>query len=111
MITIHYDIDNGAQELRVTGHSGSAPKGQDLICAAVTILVRTLEDMLQRHGTLRSAFIKEGNARIVGDTLDEAWESCMCGIGLLIRQYPNYICMKSPLYEKFIKSCGGGAYK
>lgn len=97
MITVEYSTYNIVRELRVAGHSGSAPKGEDLICAAVTILVRTLVAMLQRRGTLRSATVAEGNALIIGDKVatDGVWESFICGIELLAEQYPDYISIKN----------------
>ena len=39
MIRILYD---GKTRMEITGHAGSAPKGQNLICAAVTALALTL---------------------------------------------------------------------
>lgn len=96
MITVEYNTHSTVHNLRVTGHSGSAPKGEDLICAAVTILVRTLVAMLQRRGALQSATVAEGNALIIGDTVatDGVWESFACGIELLAEQYPDYISIK-----------------
>ena len=41
MVKIHFwqDKDNGSICMKVKGHAGAAPKGEDLICASATMLV------------------------------------------------------------------------
>ena len=39
---IHAVYDRRHYTLTVDGHAGSAPEGEDLVCAAATMLVRTL---------------------------------------------------------------------
>ena len=36
----------------IRGHAGFAPKGKDIVCAAVSILARTALDVLHEHGGL-----------------------------------------------------------
>lgn len=42
MINITYRCEDGALTIRMRGHSGAAPKGDDLVCAACTALAYTL---------------------------------------------------------------------
>lgn len=51
MITIRYDEQTLTME--ITGHAGQAPCGQDIVCAAVSILAETLLKNLMKfaeHG-------------------------------------------------------------
>lgn len=43
------DEDGTLLSLTVAGHAGSAPAGKDLVCAAVSSLVRTAVRTLQAH--------------------------------------------------------------
>ena len=52
--------------ITVEGHSGSAPKGEDLVCAAVSIIVLTLGEMVLTVCRDREVELREGYARIRG---------------------------------------------
>jgi len=45
MIKARFSIDGNTNEMRVRirGHAGSAPKGQDLVCAAASVLAKAAE--------------------------------------------------------------------
>ncbi|MFZ5949215.1 MAG: ribosomal-processing cysteine protease Prp [Candidatus Rifleibacteriota bacterium] len=48
MIVIEFpEPDGNLARLVVKGHSGSAPKGQDIVCAAVSALVQTMAGGIQ----------------------------------------------------------------
>ncbi|CAB1129670.1 protein of unknown function [Candidatus Hydrogenisulfobacillus filiaventi] len=52
------------RELRVSGHAGAAPKGEDLVCAAVSALVETLHIGLKAIDVPGwEAQVAEGDAR------------------------------------------------
>ncbi|MCI2048046.1 MAG: ribosomal-processing cysteine protease Prp [Faecalibacterium sp.] len=100
--------DGGAlvHELRMTvcGHAGYAPKGQDIVCAAVSILVQALACTLAKmsretlydfavDGVAGSGCVgitaiptAQGGERIRG-----AFESAMMGFCLLSEAYPAYV--------------------
>ena len=42
MITIIYDEKGKDMSLQTSGHAGYAPKGQDIVCAAVSTLMQSL---------------------------------------------------------------------
>ncbi|MCF7928359.1 MAG: ribosomal-processing cysteine protease Prp [Spirochaetales bacterium] len=54
MIRVRLCLDeHGAlKELRADGHSGAAPRGEDLVCAAASSLLRTVARLLEKRGDL-----------------------------------------------------------
>ena len=86
--------------LCVAGHAGSAPKGEDLVCAAASILAFTAAEALrdegerffprivQTPGELRvSCEPTYGAHRACRRLLDTLW----VGFELLARDYPEYV--------------------
>ena len=71
MVTITMTKTDTTLTLKVEGHAGQAEKGQDTVCASVSMLVYTLAQyvkwMYERHQLKRSPLIEleEGNAQIV----------------------------------------------
>lgn len=49
MINVNYEIKKGKAALSVSGHAGFAPKGQDIVCAAVSGLCISLSDIIERE--------------------------------------------------------------
>jgi len=52
-IEIRLDQRGALLGFAVSGHAGSAPKGEDLVCAAVTVLFRTAARLLQLQPDIR----------------------------------------------------------
>jgi hypothetical protein len=52
-IEIRLDQRGALLGFAVSGHAGSAPRGEDLVCAAVTVLFRTAARLLQLHPDIR----------------------------------------------------------
>lgn len=89
--------------VEVTGHAGSGPKGQDLVCAGVSALVLTLEEAVKtmaRAGWLRQQTLKiaPGNAEIRCTAKQErlpevqlAFAVITAGFHRLARQWPEYV--------------------
>ena len=50
----------GRDRVTVMGHAGYAPKGQDIVCAAVSALVYALIGDLQERGLVRELVIRPG---------------------------------------------------
>lgn len=103
MITVRMDWHNMAIE--VTGHAGAAKKGEDLICAAASMLTQALERSLhnaQQRGRLTvKAKMEEGHAKIQADPemscLNETkayFRMCVTGMRMLAEEYPRYINVK-----------------
>lgn len=73
--------------LTIRGHAGYAAPGQDIVCAAVSILAETLAS------TLPSGAVRMGNGtanfRCSPSEMDFAWR----GLSLLAHQYPENIAL------------------
>jgi len=52
-IEIRLDQRRALLGFTVSGHAGSAPRGEDLVCAAVTVLFRTAARVLQLQPEIR----------------------------------------------------------
>lgn len=95
--------DPRACRVTVTGHAGSGPKGQDLVCAAVSALVLTLEEAVKtmaRAGWLtgQTLEIAPGKAEIRCTARQErlpevqlAFAVLSAGFQRLARQWPEYV--------------------
>lgn len=91
MITVC--IDRDACSLRMDGHAEYAEPGQDIVCAAATILAYALAQRLSGIAQARID-MAEGHAyiqaRANGDTL-AALDTVACGFELLAAKYPENI--------------------
>ncbi len=84
MIEITYSRDS----LKIKGHAGYAPTGEDLVCAAVTILWRTLVASLNRCEYQEAA----GDCYMIcGGLADtEAFRIILNGFRLISEHYPEH---------------------
>lgn len=94
MIEARYDEE--ALTLLVTGHAGSARYGRDLVCAAASILMLTLERALQKQGLLGAESEKRsGYAKIIcaerGERARESFETIFAGYELLAEDWPKFV--------------------
>ena len=90
--------DRREQSLRLSGHAMSAPRGEDLVCAAASILAFTaeaaLEDEVEEEISYRlTGSSSDGSLKLYGARkacrrlLDTLWY----GFELLAREYPAYV--------------------
>lgn len=86
MITARVDVEKG--RIEVSGHSEYAPKGEDIVCAAVSALVCTLASVTG-DGDMADGYI---DWRVDGDVNGFAalW-FVAAGLEKISEQYPNYI--------------------
>ena len=99
MTVVSYDPDR--LHLRVEGHAGSAPAGEDLVCAAVSVLVWTLLAEAEAEERFHmEAVTDEENAVIDVRCCPEGatvwacrylFDIVMSGFALLAENYPEYI--------------------
>ena len=89
-------------EVTITGHAGSAEKGKDIVCSAVSILAYTLanaieasKDMLEEAPVIE---IDEGNVKISCKpkkvflaTIQRTYWTVLCGFELLTSNYRDYV--------------------
>ena len=95
MVEIQYD---GLTHLTIRGHAGKAPRGENLICAAVTALALTLGENCQEKK------IVPGWAEFTGGSRD-FYRGMSRGFDLLARQYPmemHYTCVR---FDKMKSVC------
>lgn len=91
MISIYEDNDR----LVISGHAGAAPKGEDLVCAAVTILIHSLNAMIADEPI--EVELAEGKYTLRGKgsvRAQTALEMAMCGLKLLAEHYPECVKIK-----------------
>jgi uncharacterized protein YsxB (DUF464 family) len=108
MVTISMTKTDNTLGLTVEGHAGQAEKGQDIICASVSMLTYTVAQyvkwMYERHQLKRMPLIEleEGNSRVVIKPKSEfiaeglhAFFVVSVGFDLLARNYPEYVTFHS----------------
>ena len=93
MITIIYNEKGQDMILQASGHAGFAPKGQDIVCAAVSALMQTLAYSVDSGTVTRNP--DGGNTMTVQaaqsfDTLAK-FELVTDGLMLLAQQYPENV--------------------
>ena len=91
MIQIRFDPRVPLVEAR--GHAGAGPKGEDLVCAAVTALVLTLKANAEATGGRGE--VGPGFARVRGgqDTQRDFRAVCR-GFEILSRAFPRAVCYR-----------------
>lgn len=108
MVKIHFwqDKEKGSVCMKVKGHAGTAPKGEDLVCASATMLVYTVAQAMtfyHEQGYLKEKpkiKIREGKASIhvipkedyYAETLHSFWVA-QCGAHVLAKNYPENACL------------------
>ena len=92
MILIETWEDTNQLEVRASGHANSAPKGQDLVCCAVSVLTQSLA-----LNTKTNIYDYDGDMDI---TMDNDWHNAtlfnayLASMRVLANQYPDYITLK-----------------
>lgn len=98
----------------VTGHAGFAPPGQDIVCAGVTALVRTLALALGRSEPAEDIFIdiEPGRAVFEYEKLTDAGKihagSFLIGMNWLAETYPDYVQVGPEAIAPDGENGGGG---
>ena len=106
MITARFYLkpDNGSIHMQLKGHAQAAPKGEDLVCSAATMLAYTVAQAVQfmdEQGKLRKKphiRIREGSATIIATPTEEGYAEALhtfwvaqCGIHVLQHNYPQNV--------------------
>ena len=81
--------------LTVEGHAGYAPKGQDIVCAAVSALVYALIGTLEETENVAEVVLRPGYAVVEAKEKTAAFDLLRCGLGQLAERYPDFVCVKS----------------
>ena len=80
--------------LRVSGHAGYAPKGQDIVCAAVSALVYALIGTLEETENVAEVVLRPGYAAVEAKKETATFDLVRCGIGQLAEKYPEFVQAK-----------------
>lgn len=92
MIQIREEREPGGWRLTFSGHAGYS-QGQDIVCAAVSILFFTLANRISERGDREeAAFFRSGEGRLfVPDGHERELSFVRCGLALLAEQYPDNV--------------------
>lgn len=100
MITVTFCRTDAENSLTAEGHAGWAESGRDVVCAAVSALIFSLAQAVEKRRepcdteARSAAVLCEGEARIrCGRTaVTDAWFSLTVnGLSAIARQYPGFI--------------------
>lgn len=94
----------GSIHMTLKGHAGAAPKGEDLICSAATMMAYAVAQAIQfmyENGKLikkPKIQIKNGEATIIATPTEDAYAEVLhtfwvaqCGIHVLCHNYPSNV--------------------
>jgi uncharacterized protein YsxB (DUF464 family) len=100
--------DSGSITMKLAGHAGQAKKGEDIVCAAASILAYTVAQTLQfmyEQGDLKKKpllKLEEGDTVIVAKPKKESYAEALhtffvaqVGYHLLSHNYPQYVSLSS----------------
>ena len=77
--------------LTVRGHADYAPKGQDIVCAAVSALLLALAERLQEKNLVRELIMRPGYVTIAMRGAEREAEVIKCGLRQLERRFPQCV--------------------
>lgn len=112
MISVEFTQKGKGSCIVVCGHAGTAPKGEDLVCCAVSALVYTAAQCaldLYGEGFLQQfpeTILKPGNSQVAALATEEGAQrvrqmfvTVATGLQLLARQYPENVSYVERVWE------------
>ena len=103
MIHIESGYEKGKYTLSAVGHANTAPDGEDLVCAAASILVQTAAQILRQaqkenKATGGCCYMEKGDTvltayELSGETLLQL-EGIEEGFLLLAKDFPQAVCFQ-----------------
>ena len=100
--------ESGSITMNLSGHAGQAERGNDIVCAAASILAYTVAQALQfqyEDGGLRKKphiKLEPGDTVIIAKPIPERYEETLhtffiaqVGYSLLAKTYPQYVELSS----------------
>ena len=82
------------QRVTVHGHAGYAPRGEDIVCAAVSALVYALIGALEETGQIRELVVRPGFVTVAAKRDDKAFRVVRCGVSQIAARYPQCVSVK-----------------
>ena len=107
---IDFQQERGQIQIRIQGHAGYAPAGEDIVCAATSMLGALLEETLLRENTqggLRFLSVQKSNGVLELDfsptlsgwsRLSPVLEAVEHVVRLLADQYRSYVSLDHQLF-------------
>lgn len=78
--------------LTLDGHAGFAPRGGDIVCAAVSALAYALIGALEQQDNIRELVVRPGHITVAAVKEDEAsFAVVRCGLEQLAARYPQCV--------------------
>lgn len=95
MTKIIYQSTDNEFDIEVKGHAGYAAMGNDIVCAAISVLVQTLLLHMEYVAEDFDAKIDNGYAKIhgVGKDAVASFLTIMTGLAAVAEQHPKYLYM------------------
>lgn len=89
-------VSQSPKEIKISGHANYAPKGQDIVCAAVSALVTTTVNSLDSFKKNQIKVKTDGQVTLLlNSQISKNDQSClkllMNGLKLISKQYPKYV--------------------
>lgn len=86
----------GSNGITISGHAGYAPRGRDIVCAAVSALTYTLQESLNKltGDTVGFNYTQEGVDICYSQLSSEGQlivNSFIVGVDMLAASYPDYV--------------------
>ena len=98
---------NGSIHMSIKGHAMTAPKGEDLICSAATMLAYTVAQAVQfmyecdKLKKKPKIHIEDGEASIIATPTEDAYAEALhtfwvaqCGVHVLAHNYPQNVTLE-----------------
>jgi uncharacterized protein YsxB (DUF464 family) len=102
-IELSFDKRDLLKSCRVSGHAGASPKGEDIVCAAVSVLTRTAYTVLSSRKELkvRASAPKRGEFQMEIDGFGSD-DSFLSAVGIYLQEglqsisveFPNHVTIK-----------------
>lgn len=101
-VTIGRD-QTGISFIRVSGHSGYAPAGSDIVCAAASVLITTCANALETVAGIQPAVFQQERSATIQVSLPKGLSACQMhdaqvilrtaaqGFADIAEQYPKYL--------------------
>ena len=93
MTKINYNVTENNFDIEVRGHAGYAAMGNDIVCAAISVLIQTLVMHMENVTEEWVAFIENGYAHVQGkgEKAVTSFETILTGLIAIENQYPQHI--------------------
>ncbi|WP_028973961.1 ribosomal-processing cysteine protease Prp [Spirochaeta cellobiosiphila] len=89
--------------LKASGHAGSAPVGEDIVCASATFLIRTTAQLLEAHPKIKmdGEAVREGELEFIitafqpdlSDWLKGVTDQLLFGLHSLSVEFPDHLSL------------------